>query len=167
MSVREARVDYSPALARCNVGVDGVEDSSAKETLFVAHTRTAVFTFPPPCEGGIRGGWAAEPPHRQCIRRSPVKTSGNDTPPRSARPRTRRRPHRSIAQACLPRGLDVHRPTPLPPLHKGGKEKGALAEFAQRIGKKCKNGAIPTLRHPSPAPPSIGCETRPLNLAGF
>jgi hypothetical protein len=39
------------------------------------------------------------------------------------------------------------------PLHKGGKEEGALTEIAQRIRRERKRGAIPTLRRASLALP--------------
>ena len=47
-------------------------------------------------------------------------------------------------------------PPPLTPLRKGGKEKGELAGFAQRIRQECKSCAIPTFHHPRFALASFG-----------
>jgi hypothetical protein len=57
--------------------------------------RAEALAFPPLVKEGQ--GWAGKPPHRQRVRFPPVTTSGNDAQYRPATPRTRRRPHRSIA----------------------------------------------------------------------
>jgi hypothetical protein len=105
-----------------------------------------------------RQGWAAKTPHRQCIRRSPIKTSGNDTSYRPPRPRA---PSTSSFDRAKRASLVLSRftgPPPLAPPSQGGETRGLV-----RAIRATNSGGAQDWCNPNFSPPQGEAPSEPAN----
>ena len=119
------------SLARCGAGVDWFEELTAAGAFLLRTCGRRRLPFPP-CEGGVGRRTSASsvyPPFaRKYVRKRHALQAGEAAHALSNSSINRAK-HTSVVLSRL-----TGPPPPGPPLHKGGKEAGTLAEFAYEFG---------------------------------